>query len=240
MPQCKGKTCKGIRCKRVFSNVKEEYCYLHIHQKNDVSSSDSYRDFKSENSSNIPKTSSDINSISDNDIGNVDSLDPRPNIIHRIYGLPKRDMHILSNRFDIMYHQDYTKIFGNIKGTTKVLGDGRCFWRSISHCVFYSQEHYDSFIKKCMESKQKDEIISEKWVEFWEIPLIAKYLKRKINVYHVMENQICLFECDADGKSDSKVLTSKINPKMGEIHISYIQSPGNGNVKMGHYDPIVY
>lgn len=99
-------------------------------------------------------------------------------------------------------------------GIRDVDGDGYCFWRALSVCLNDTEDDYKSFLYKCMAAKKEDEIISYTWVEFHEIPIIAKILKINISVVHFQQGELYVYFCHNTGEIDSYKYIS-IDPKIG-------------------------
>lgn len=234
MPQCKGKTVQGIRCKR---NVKVgiEYCYIHAKPLTispiTETASDEYTDLSKILESESISSSTD----DDQEINLLDELKESRMISDSdddVIRIKKRACHICRD-FEVpnlCIIDRCVNFFGPRVGIVDVIGDGYCFWRAMSYCVFYSQEHYKSFLYKCMHSKKQEETISTVFVEFWEIPIIAKYCKRQINVYLVQKGKLCKYICNHNGVTDSYTVSKREHIKMGEVNIVYTP---------GHYKALV-
>lgn len=115
-------------------------------------------------------------------------------------------------------------------GVINVKGDGYCFWRALSLCLYGNQNSYSELSEKCINEKSDDEIVSSKWVEFHEIPIISKILGITINIVHYMEEEIYLYICLPSGEIENKIYPCEMNPSETEVYIYYVP---------GHYTSIV-
>lgn len=111
-----------------------------------------------------------------------------------------------------------------------VEGDGYCFWRALSVCLYGDQYKYEGLAKTCLHLKDENETISLTWVEFHEIPIISKLLKITINVIHYMENEIYLYICLPDGKIENIKYPCELDPSDKNVYIYFVP---------GHYTSVV-
>jgi hypothetical protein len=82
----------------------------------------------------------------------------------------------------------------------------------------------------CFNSKELDEVISKKNVEFWEIPVISRILRLNIKVYLVIDGKLYCYESSETGDSDSYEVPPKSIHSPTGISILYVP---------GHYRPLV-
>ena len=112
--------------------------------------------------------------------------------------------------------------------------DGNCFWRALSNSIYRTELYFDHFKKKCMNLKKKDEFISSKFVEFYEVPVISKYLKKTIHIYLALEDKLCVYTCHPNGSIENicpeKILHANVADSF-DIHLCYTSN---------HYKNIIF
>lgn len=91
-----------------------------------------------------------------------------------------------------------TKIFNLITLKNICVSDQEnSFWRTLSYTL------EDDFKIICMK---ENKFISSNLVELYEIPIISKILKKKINVYLIRHNsmisELCVYSCHPNGTSE--------------------------------------
>ena len=114
--------------------------------------------------------------------------------------------------------------------TRKVKGDGFCFWRSLSVCLYGNEEKYLELLNSVLKIKNRDEIVSKTWVEFWEIVVISRILNLNISIIHQSKDRIFYeYLCRSDGSIHTGVI-----PKTFDIlSNNYIF------FNINHYDPLI-
>lgn len=115
-------------------------------------------------------------------------------------------------------------------GVVNVDGDGSCFWRALSVCLYGHQDRFDELAEKCIDKKSDEDIINLTWVEFYEIPVISKILKITINIIHYLEEEIYLYICLPDGEIEQKKYPCELNPSSENVYIYFVP---------GHYTSVV-
>jgi hypothetical protein len=247
MTRCRGITKAGTRCKREINDSEESdqvYCYTHRVEDEEFYPIDTVLEFKNPEApsedpniplvlecifQNPPKPSlacsSPFTEISDISESPPDSFsESGEDLLLSTILKESPDPCYICSTFNVEYLCKANLCVNIFEGKPKIIdvrGDGYCFWRSLAVAIFDDEHQYRQLLDCCMINKEPDDHISRTYVEFYEIPLIAKFIKRKISIYAVLEGKMCIYTCFPDGNIENIVSSDRVRIRPQEIHIAF-------------------